>query len=1650
MVKDSTRRDGSFYIPDFIEIQKKSFSQFLEVGILTELQKMGPIFAKAGEIEIIFYPNRFILTPPDYTIKKSILEGKTYESKLYVPAKIVAKGGPEKEVEWILVGSIPLMTRRGHFIINGSPRVIVNQMVRSPGIYFHRRLTGRERQVYSVDLIPLAGSWLRLEEKIEEKEEEEKNIEKKEEKEEQNQLYAYLKRTPKIPYHLLSNSMAAFEMDICSEEETFCLPWKYRQRLALHLLDRVVTDTIDGRDIKDATKKLDELQEKIKLVFEKIKVFKREKSILKGEWLLQEFSHFKNSIVSFIEAENDFHLRKKMKVVFQKIRALKREGSIVQKRLDFESTFVDFIKSEEDPTSFSNGVIEANAITKSDIGPLTERDYIIFTKRDIDAIAAKIDLDPLTESEVKAITKRKGALETIAEIALDSSTQSDVDAIAAKIDLDPLTERDFDFLNDGDGDFLNDGDGDNITESDDDPITESNDDPVAKSDVDPITEWEKILKITSYSLDLVLVRKEEKGARSKKMKGTGSLATYLAFDKIKREMEGRENRVDTVNTLRLLSKKAEAEGWKDTKEILGIWTEKAEAEGRINNEKTEEEKDILTEMTSFFFLWALPCGWQGGRAFLYDKFKNPATYTLGRLGRARLDKKLEDRAMGSLLSCRSTQLMARDLQLAYTYLRRVQNNNLLVDDIDHLKNRRVKTCGELLQNQFQVGLDRLKTLLRFKVNRGEQSISLKRVIDAKALDGAWREFFGSNPLSQYMDQTNPLAEITHKRRVSCLGPGGVSRETAAMAMRGIHPSHYGRICPIETPEGKNAGLVNSLSVYTRVDYEGVLETPYYRLKEGQIQRRAGFHFFSAQREEDEKASIAPADIASSRSHLLPDAFLPVRRGENLRDNYGQTTREKIQYVGISRIQMISIATSLIPFLEHNDANRALMGSNMQRQAVPLLTVEPPIVGTGLEGRVVAESGHIVGAKKAGRVSYVSGRKIIVQRLNCSRNKGSARRKGFQEREWIPRFSRASLGRGFDIKIAPFSVLSLPEAKESNRPRGESRLFWKATLPFETLSSPSLASLRSLASFAREAKRSQRAKRNEATQDYSLAPSLGERSPRNERSEIKEGHPLLPSPSDRNKRSDGVSRLNPFALGYALQRGQIKYSNLCFPPSFREKAGPKEKLVWPLDKEEVVWPLGDDSYSLQTFQQSNQKTCLRHRPWVQEGDWVQPGDLLADCAASQGGQLSVGRNVVIAYLPWDGYNFEDAVVVSDRLLSDDLYTSLHIEQYETQIEEMERKEVTITKHNLHLQPAERASLDKDGVVQVGSWVETGDLLVSKVKLIPLPPLSGYERLAYEILRKKRLKTRDVSLRVAKWVEGRVIDVKKKFQKEKRGEPDKLISVRLHLVERKRIQVGDKVAGRHGNKGIVSTILPRQDMPYLPDGTTVDMVLNPLGVPSRMNVGQVFEALLGLAGGFLKQRFSITPFDEMYGSEASRSLVYLKLYQARLRTGHEWLFWPDFPGKMRIFDGRSGDAFHQPVTVGRAYMLKLIHLVDEKIHARARGPYSIITQQPVRGRGKGGGQRLGEMEVWALEGYGAAYTLQEILTTKSDDIEGRREVWKWIVEKNQQSGREELPLGKSGGFQMVLRELQSLCLDINIFGGKQHAGGKITLVVPDAER
>ena len=457
------------------------------------------------------------------------------------------------------------------------------------------------------------------------------------------------------------------------------------------------------------------------------------------------------------------------------------------------------------------------------------------------------------------------------------------------------------------------------------------------------------------------------------------------------------------------------------------------------------------------------------------------------------------------------------------------------------------------------------------------------------------------------------------------------------------------------------------------------------------------------------------------------------------------------------------------------------------------------------------------------------------------------------------------------------------------------------------------------------------------------------------------------------------------------------------------------------------PASHCNYPLQSYHRSNQETCLTQMPSVCEGDWVQRGDLLADCSASQFGELALGKNILIAYLPWEGYNFEDAVVISERLVSDDVYTSIHIQKYEIEIRETRFGFEKITNQVPGVADSQKNHLNNQGIATLGSWVREGDILVGKVSPRSSHPLSPYERLAYDIANVEAATTEDTSLRVPKGVEGRVINcqVFKAANIPLEQQTDGPGRVRVYLAEKRKIQVGDKVAGRHGNKGIVSRILPRQDMPYLPNGGAIDMILNPLGIPSRMNVGQVFECLLGLAGIQLGQQFKVTPFDEIYGAEASRSLVYLKLYQARLRTHQDWLFNLSFPGKSVLFDGRTGSPFDQWVTVGKAYMLKLVHLVDEKIHARSTGPYSLVTKQPLGGRSKHGGQRLGEMEVWALEGFGAAYTLQEMLTSKSDDIVGREQVVEAILFKGRMS------LGNPEAFKVLVRELQSLCLDVGVY-------------------
>ncbi|MFQ4142960.1 DNA-directed RNA polymerase subunit beta [Chlorogloeopsis sp. ULAP02] len=817
----------------------------------------------------------------------------------------------------------------------------------------------------------------------------------------------------------------------------------------------------------------------------------------------------------------------------------------------------------------------------------------------------------------------------------------------------------------------------------------------------------------------------------------------------------------------------------------------------------------------------------GGQQLLDSRFFDPKRYDLGRVGRYKLNKKLRLQVPETV-----RVLTPQDILAAVDYLINLEYDIGSTDDIDHLGNRRVRSVGELLQNQVRVGLNRLERIIRERMTVSDAEVlTPASLVNPKPLVAAIKEFFGSSQLSQFMDQTNPLAELTHKRRLSALGPGGLTRERAGFAVRDIHPSHYGRICPIETPEGPNAGLIGSLATHARVNQYGFLETPFRPVENGRVRFDLQPVYMTADEEDDFRVAAGDAPI-DENGHLIGPQ-VPVR----YRQDWATTTPEQVDYIAVSPVQIVSVATSMIPFLEHDDANRALMGSNMQRQAVPLLKPERPLVGTGLEAQGARDSGMVIISRTDGEVTYVDATRIRV-----------------------------------------------------------------------------------------------RPKPNTPEQEYTLSK----------------------------------------------------------------------------------------------YQRSNQDTCLNQKPLVRIGERVVAGQVLADGSSTEGGELALGQNIIVAYMPWEGYNYEDAILISERLVQDDVYTSIHIEKYEIEARQTKLGPEEITREIPNVGEDALRNLDEQGIIRIGAWVEAGDILVGKVTPKGESDQPPEEKLLRAIFGEKARDVRDNSLRVPNGEKGRVVDVRL-FTREQGDElpPGANMVVRVYVAQKRKIQVGDKMAGRHGNKGIISKILPMEDMPYLPDGSPVDIVLNPLGVPSRMNVGQVFECLLGWAGQNMGVRFKITPFDEMYGEEASRSIVHGKLQEARDETGRNWVFNPDDPGKILVYDGRTGEPFDRPVTVGVAYMLKLVHLVDDKIHARSTGPYSLVTQQPLGGKAQQGGQRFGEMEVWALEAFGAAYTLQELLTVKSDDMQGRNEALNAIVK-----GKAIPRPGTPESFKVLMRELQSLGLDIAV--------------------
>lgn len=745
-----------------------------------------------------------------------------------------------------------------------------------------------------------------------------------------------------------------------------------------------------------------------------------------------------------------------------------------------------------------------------------------------------------------------------------------------------------------------------------------------------------------------------------------------------------------------------------------------------------------------------------------------------------------------------------------------------VDDIDHLGNRRVRGVGELLQNQFRVGLARMERVVRERMTTQDPDLATPQgLINIKPVTAVIKEFFGSSQLSQFMDQTNPMSELTHKRRLSALGPGGLSRDRAGVEVRDVHDSHYGRICPIETPEGPNIGLITSLTTYARINKYGFIETPYRVVKEGGVVTDE-IDYLTADTEDN--YIIAQANEPLDEE----DRFINERvSGRGLNGENDIYPREKIQYMDVSPQQIVSVGASLIPFLENDDSTRALMGANMQRQAVPLLKAEAPIIATGIEHRAAKDSGVCVVSKNAGEVVYVGDNHIKVKRD-----------------------------------------------------------------------------------------------------------------------------------------SDG----------------------------------------------EI------DSYELLKFVRANQGTTINQRPLVKLGDKVQANEILADGPSTQNGELALGKNILIAFTTWEGYNFEDAMLLNEQLVIDDVLTSVHIEEHECEARETKLGAEEITKDIPNVGEDMKKDLDENGVIRIGAEVKSGDILVGKVSPKGETELSPEERLLRAIFGEKAREVRDTSLKVPHGEEGIVVDVKE-YNKKDGDELSPGVNkvIRVYVATKRKIMVGDKMCGRHGNKGVVSRILPREDMPFLPDGTPVQICLNPLGIPSRMNLGQVLEVHMGLAARTMGWKVATPVFDgatdieiEDALEEASQTAPYIN------KTG-----------KIELRDGRTGESFENPVTVGVMYMLKLHHMVEEKIHARSIGPYSLVTQQPLGGKAQFGGQRFGEMEVWALEAYGASHTLQEILTVKSDDVTGRVKTYEAIVKG------ENIPEpGTPESFKVLVKELQSLALDVEL--------------------
>jgi DNA-directed RNA polymerase subunit beta len=1344
-------------LPDFIEMQRVSFCWFIAQGLNEELNTFSRIYDFSQNTEYVLFGQEYSLVKPIYNIVRAKKYTANYSAQLVIPLEVRnKKTNIIKYHSKFPIINLPLMTSSATFVINGCERVIVSQIIRSPGVYF-----------------------------------------------EKNKHQKKIKKIKKI----ISSEIGKLKSFTPPSE---ILPTESR----LYFLK----PTVKKKLINDKKKK--------------IKFIKKEEDWnWQGETIKSySFKELKNCEINFGSSFIEYF--KVYKSLF-KIKNL----STKRKRIKI---FLKWLTSNEHFVLLDNQHRIFLIINSFNLLTKTITKYKLLKVRSDNACNSKSES---VSREFKQIKKLYDIIFEKSKILLNLNVNIELLVFLLR-DLDNFTQlNNFNFLK------LN------IVPKINTIVNNSK----VQSNLYFTNSFKELIK---FKYNFTKKEKDKRRSQSqtkifknktKYLKTKSKIIQYkddhLIKDIYKKKYEEKE-----LYTATLIP---EYGSWirfgfqKNTKINISKYPIKnQEDEIIIQLDKVTQKPIIhlLKEMgvtdleicqnlqNSEFFYFNKPVLthsiYQPNKLLRFNLNKNyyknisefsrifdPSYYRLGKIGRSKVNNRLNVK-----LSKRITTITYEDIFAIIDKLITLSTSKQVSDDIDHLKNRRVRSVGELLQNLFRIGFQRLLRKLRSQTNKTYSSqLSSFNIVGATI-----REFFGASQLSQYMDQTNPLSSLTHRRRISGLGPGGFDRDRISFAVRDIHPSHYGRICPIETPEGQNVGLIASLTTCARVNESGFLETPFWRVINGKVIKTGNPIYLTADIEDFYK--IAPADISTNRENYLTKNLIPVR----YKQDFLTVTPSEVDFIAVSPIQVVSVAASLIPFFEHDDANRALMGSNMQRQSVPLLLPQKPIVGTGLENQIALDSGMVINAQRDGIVESVTANKIII----------------------------------------------------------------------------------------------------------------------------------------------------------------------------RENSGRHLK------------------YDLQKYQRSNQETCINHRPIVWEGEKIKSGQMLTDGPGIISSELSLGQNVLVAYMPWQGYNFEDAILINERLVYEDIFTSIHIERYEIEIDRTAEMSEQTTNNIPNLSISDVQNLNEDGIVTIGTFVKPGDILVGKI--IPKDDSEQLpeSKLLRAIFGAKAKGVRDTSFRMPEGEYGRVIETLTFNRRTKLAY--KFEKIQIFIAQIRKIQVGDKIAGRHGNKGIISRILPRQDMPFLPDGTPIDIILNPLGVPSRMNVGQLYECLLGLAGHKLNRRFKILPFDEMYGSEVSRILINKKLRQASIENDEAWLFNPYSPGKMVLLDGRTGKEFDNPITVGNAYMLKLIHLVDDKMHSRATGPYSLVTQQPLGGKAQHGGQRFGEMEVWALEGFGASFTLKELLTIKSDDMQGRNETLNSII-KGQ-------PIPTSGvpeSFKVLVQELRSIGLDLSTY-------------------